>query len=126
MPSQNRKEQGRNRDSRYPRMFTNINTGRTVKVDNSDMDYLERVKQYINLEGIKTRGELTQRLMEKQLLGKHRQYKQINIVSDELNLSVRGKVETHTKHTQQKFYKGTKSRVIYRDKKTGRFMKKPK
>lgn len=90
------------------------------------MDYLERVKQYVNLKDITSRDDLNVRLTKEGLLGKHRQYRQINIISKELDLSVRGKKDDLGKYTKQTFYRKTYNFTIYRDKKTGRFMKKPK
>ena len=90
----------------------------------SELEYYERVKKYVDLTGINTRGELTVVLQKAGLLGKVRTYKQINIIADELLLSVRGKPKEYKKYTTQTFYRGKKSRIIYRDKKTGRFIKK--
>lgn len=92
----------------------------------SEIEYYERVKKYVNLKGITTRHDLTIRLQKAGMLGKVRQYKQLNIVSRELNLTMRGKPEEFKYYKKQTFYKGKTARIVYRDKKTGRFIKKPK
>jgi hypothetical protein len=90
----------------------------------SEIEYYERVKQYVDLRGIKTRNDLEIRLQKAGMLGKVRTYKQMNIVARELDLTMRGKPEEFNSYTKQTLYKGKKSKVIYRDKKTGKFIKK--
>lgn len=126
MPTQNRLEINRSRISRYPRTWINAKTGARKTVENSDMDYLERVKQYVNLKEITNREDLNIRLVKEGLLGTHRQYKQLNILAKEIGLSIRGTPKELNGHTEQTFYKDKTSRVIYRDKKTGKFIIKPK
>ena len=126
MSIQNRLETNRARSSRYPRIFTNAKTGERKTVKNSDMDYIERVKQYINLKGVTNRPDLNIRLTKAGLFGKHRQYKQMNIISKELNLAIRGTPTKHKKYWHEIYYRKTYTQIIYRDIKTGRFITKPK
>ena len=111
--------------SRYPRTIIR-KTGDRITVKNSEMDYLERVKQYVNLKDVTNRSDLNIRLSKSGLLGTHRQYKQINIMSKHLNLSVRGTPKKHKIYTREIYYRKTYQQIIYRNNKTGRFMKKPK
>ena len=125
MPSKNRPI--RSRSGRYPRTWLHEKTGQFITVKNSDMDYIERVKQYVDLKGVTNREDLIGRLSKKShLLGSHRQYKQINILAKHLNLTVRGKVDVLDSYTMQTMYTKNRKYTIYRDKKTGRFIKKPK
>jgi len=115
----------RNRGDRYPRTFTS-KTGNRITVKNSEMDYIERVKEQVNLKGVTNRPDLNIRLAKAGLFGKYRQYKQMNIIAKDLNLTVRGKPVEHKKYWRETYYRKTYQQVIYRDKKTGRFIVKPK
>ena len=55
------------------------------------MEYLNRVKGYIDLSKVKTKSDLEIRLSRMGLLGKVRQYKQLNILTEELGIE---RVET--------------------------------
>ena len=91
----------------------------------SEMEYYERVKEYVNLEGVKTRADLEIRLHKAGMLGKVRTYRQLNIVARELELTLKGKPEEFKTYIAEPYYKGEKKTVKYRDKNTGRFIKKP-
>lgn len=91
----------------------------------SEMEYYERVKTYVNLEGVKTRKDLYIRLSKAKMLGKVRTHKQMNIVSRELDLTLPSKPIPHNTYLEQDFYKGKTKTTRYRDKKTGKFIKKP-
>lgn len=92
----------------------------------SEIDYSERVKLYVNLEGVTTRKDLYMRLVKGGMLGKVRQYRQTNIMALDLDLAVRGKPEEFKTYYREVYYKRTYEQTIYRSKKTGRFIKKPK
>lgn len=123
MVSKYRIEYKRDRTSRYPRT-SNVD-GETIYAKTSEMDYLKRVKKKINLSGIKNKTDLEIRLSREGLLGNVRQYKQLNILAEELEFE---RIETGEQiHISKDVSKQTirvygKPRNIYRDSK-GRFKK---
>lgn len=89
------------------------------------MEYLNRVKGYIDLDKVKTKSDLEIRLSRRGLLGKVRQYKQLNILTEELGLErvETGEVISISKvTTKQTITRYKKSITVYRDNK-GRFKK---
>ena len=89
------------------------------------MEYLNRVKGYIDLSKVKTKSDLEIRLSRQGLLGKVRQYKQLNILTEELGLE---RVETGEQiriskvTAKQTITRYKKPVTVYRDNK-GRFKK---
>jgi len=89
------------------------------------MEYLKRVKEYIDLSKVKTKSDLEIRLSRQGLLGKVRQYKQLNIITEELGLErvVTGEAIRISKvTTKQTITRYKKPVTVYRDNK-GRFKK---
>lgn len=89
------------------------------------MEYLSRVKGYIDLSKVKTKSDLEIRLSRYGLLGKVRQYKQLNILTEELGIE---RVETGEQiyiskvTSKQTIVRYKKQITVYRDSK-GRFKK---
>jgi len=89
------------------------------------MEYLQRVKGYIDLTKIKSKSDLEIQLSKKGLLGKKRQYKQINIIAEDLGFE---RVKTGEPIAikqdvyKQSFKVKEKWKTVYRDNK-GRFIK---
>lgn len=89
------------------------------------MEYLNRVKGYIDLDKVKTKSDLEIQLSRRGLLGKVRQYKQINIITEELGLE---RIETGEQikiskvTSKQTITRYKKPITVYRDNK-GRFKK---
>lgn len=89
------------------------------------MEYLNRVKGYIDLAKIKSKSDLEIQLNKKGLLGKVRQYKQINILTDELDferVKTGEPIAVKEDIYKQSFKVKGKWRTVYRDSK-GRFVK---
>jgi hypothetical protein len=89
----------------------------------SAMEYYERVKEYVDLSNVETRNELFVVLKEGGLLGKYRQYRQMNIVAEKLDLTMRGTPREYETHTTETYYRKHYKWVVNRDKKTSRFTK---
>jgi len=91
----------------------------------SEIDYINRVKKYIKLEEVKTRSDLSIQMSKAGLLGKYRQTRQLNIISDEIDFKrfeVREPIRISKVTSKQTITRYKKPVIIYRDNK-GRFKK---
>jgi len=91
----------------------------------SEIDYINRVKEYIDLDKVKTRSDLSIQMSKAGLLGKYRQTRQLNIISDEIDFKrfeVREQIRISKVTSKQTITRYKKPVIIYRDNK-GRFKK---
>lgn len=91
----------------------------------SEIEYLNRVKKYIDLSNIKSKSDLEVQLHKGGLLGKNKQFKQLNIIVDELGFETIEKTEhiwITDKTAKQTITRYNNPVIVYRDKK-GRFTK---
>lgn len=91
----------------------------------SEIEYINRVKKYIDIDKIKSRSDLTIEMGKAGLLGKYKQTRQLNIISDEIDFKrfVPKELKRISKVTSvQTITRYKKPITVYRDNK-GRFKK---
>jgi len=100
------------------------------KKSKSEIDYINRVKKYIDITKIKSRTDLSIEMSKAGLLGKYKQTRQLNIIADEIDFEkVAPKIHISKKliriskvTTKQTITRYKKPVTVYRDDK-GRFKK---